>query len=299
MCAFLSRLILIPLLLTLLACGTENKSSYKEKELWLSREIKFPHDMIFQVMGCNVDYDIDDCDYKILCYIDTIGCATCKMNMPGWEFFLSQVCSNPDISVKFVMVINTDTETEVIRKARQYRFNYPVVIDKKNTLDSLNNLPTDIERQTFLLDEDNRVVAMGNPLFDQEVRKEYIKHILSDEYNENKGVISIKPEHLAMGIFSGGEVKKTKFRLRNIGNEPINIEEISTSCSCISAWSDQECLQPGGFLDLHVSCSPEADDGYFHRFIYITFDNKDTVTLSISGFSGIEKRQESEKSIIT
>lgn len=278
-------------LLSLLSCTTGNKHLSESPEFWLGREIMFPADMPFQVQGSAVDYDVDDCDYKILCYVDSIGCSVCSMNMPGWELFLSQVVSNPDISVKFIMAVNTDNEAEIIRKARQYRFNYPIVIDKRNAIDSLNHFPSDIRSQTFLLDEYNRVIVVGNPLFDPEIMKEYNRLLSNAKCRENQRVIAVKPEHIAMGIFQAGEEKKTRFRLRNTSREPISIDEISTSCSCTSAWADQYSIQAGLFLDVYVSCRPESGVGYFQQFVYLTFNNKEVVTLSISGFNGIEKRQ--------
>jgi len=42
-------------------------------------------------------------------------------------------------------------------------FTYPVFIDETNSIDSLNHFPQQPEFQCFLLDGDNKVVAIGNP----------------------------------------------------------------------------------------------------------------------------------------
>lgn len=64
--------------------------------------------------------------------------------------------------------------------ARVDHFNWPVIYDKEGRLDSLNHFPANPAFQTFLLDVDNKVLAIGDPVKNRAVRKLY-NRILESE----------------------------------------------------------------------------------------------------------------------
>jgi hypothetical protein len=45
---------------------------------------------------------------------------------------------------------------------RRDKFTYPVCFDEQDELNRLNRFPSDMTFQTFLLDKENKVVAIGN-----------------------------------------------------------------------------------------------------------------------------------------
>lgn len=45
------------------------------------------------------------------------------------------------------------------------KFSYPIIYDYHGTLDSLNQFPKNRIFQTFLLDKDNKVILIGNPIW--------------------------------------------------------------------------------------------------------------------------------------
>ena len=49
---------------------------------WSGKEIKFPARSVFIVQGKDtVDFDFKDADYKVVTYIDSVGCTSCKLNL--------------------------------------------------------------------------------------------------------------------------------------------------------------------------------------------------------------------------
>jgi hypothetical protein len=56
-------------------------------------------------------------------------------------------------------------------------FNYPVFVDKENEIMRLNNFPKELEYQCFLLDKDNKVVLVGNPVYNSGIWTLYKKII--------------------------------------------------------------------------------------------------------------------------
>lgn len=68
---------------------------------------------------------------------------------------------------------------------------YDLIIDKKNLYFDVKlnflkkyTLPKDLSLWTFLLDSDNKVLIVGNPIYSSEVKKLYLRTIL------NYGILS-------------------------------------------------------------------------------------------------------------
>lgn len=252
------------------------------------QEMKFPPSMAFVVQGDTVDYDFDDCDYKILCYIDSNGCSTCKMNLSGWNQFLAEINSDQNLSVNFVMVINTKNVIELTKQIRRYNFNYPISIDDNNLLESINIIPKDHAYQTFLLDDDNKIVLIGNPLLDSDIKLQYESKLGIKKEPQELTSITVSQKHIPLGVFSDGEEKHAKFRLFNNGDKNAIIQDIFTSCTCTSAWSDADTIYSNGYIDIHLRCLPHKGDGYFVRYINVLLSENRNISLSISGFMEID-----------
>ena len=73
------------------------KESEKEKiarlvEEWEGKEILFPARSIFTIQGKDtVDFSLADTDYKVVTYIDSVGCTSCKLQLPRWKQFMQEV----------------------------------------------------------------------------------------------------------------------------------------------------------------------------------------------------------------
>lgn len=53
---------------------------------WTTRQIKFPLEMTFLRFGIDtVPFDIQGRSHKILIYIDSSGCTTCKLQLDRWK----------------------------------------------------------------------------------------------------------------------------------------------------------------------------------------------------------------------
>ena len=69
----------------LLSFLTGCKESEKEKiarlvKEWDGKEISFPSHSVFTIQGKDtVDFSFADAEYKIITYIDSVGCTSCKL----------------------------------------------------------------------------------------------------------------------------------------------------------------------------------------------------------------------------
>jgi hypothetical protein len=83
-------------------------------------------------------------------------------NSPDFLFFF-QVKSNGIKEIKLLL--------------RNSHFDCPVFVDVENEIMRLNNFPKDSKFQCFLLDKDNKVIMIGNPVYNRAIWESYKKII--------------------------------------------------------------------------------------------------------------------------
>ena len=77
--------------LSLCSCSRRNTTKKKIEEMiksWQGKEIIFPEELIFTKYGKDtVKYNISVSDYKIIMYVDSVGCTECKLQLHKWKEF--------------------------------------------------------------------------------------------------------------------------------------------------------------------------------------------------------------------
>ena len=76
-------------------------------------------------------------EFKILHYIDTIGCTNCHLQLFDWKLYMKELKSSSiDIALIFVVFTKNYEEFEIIQ--RNNHFFYPVIYDY-NGLKKINS----------------------------------------------------------------------------------------------------------------------------------------------------------------
>jgi len=64
---------------------------------WDGKEIKFPDNPVFtRLAEDTVPYTILKTDYKVVVFVDSVGCISCKLQLPKWKEFMHEVDSLSD-----------------------------------------------------------------------------------------------------------------------------------------------------------------------------------------------------------
>ena len=54
-------------------------------EEWQGKEVRFPENPVFtRQLVDTVNFRIPEAEYKVLVYVDSIGCTSCKLQLPKW-----------------------------------------------------------------------------------------------------------------------------------------------------------------------------------------------------------------------
>jgi hypothetical protein len=144
---------------------------------WMGKEILFPETVSCYVGGKETLPEIcNECfqkDFKILIYLDSTGCSSCRLNLFEWKQLVEEADSLFHGKVGFLLFFQQKNEKEMSYLFAFNRFDYPVFMDIKGTINCLNRFPKAMEYQCFLLDSDNKVLMIGNPVLNPKIWELY------------------------------------------------------------------------------------------------------------------------------
>jgi hypothetical protein len=97
---------------------------------------------------------------------------------------------------------------------------------------------------------------------------------------------------------SNQAVASRTYEVRNVGQGPLEITGVSTSCGCTAAEISDRQLAPGGTAVLKVTYDPlvhEGATGDFMRMVYIRSDDPDTPEAALTIWIRVVEPQEARR----
>ena len=245
-----------------ISCKESPKEHYtKLLQEWMNKEVRFPANAVFTVQGKDTVPFPLDADYKILTYVDSMGCISCKLQLDRWKVLMKEENFQ---NVRFLFFFSPEKRRDIVGTLKSNAFTYPVCIDERKELNRLNRFPTEFGGQTFLLDKDNKILAMGNPIHNPRVKDLYLKIVQGKDTDTETPkpltTIGIDQTSLDMGTFDWRQEQTRTFTLTNTGDKLLIIEMVDTSCGCITVDYDREPVRPGGSVTLHVTYKAEQPE---------------------------------------
>lgn len=116
-----------------------------------------------------IDFQIPQSEYKILVFVDSLGCTILKLQLSKWKEFIAILDSTTGGSVPVIFFFQSKNFRE-IKVYIEEEFDLPVIIDSNDELNNLNHFPNDLHFQSHLLDKNNCVKVIGNPVHNLKVR---------------------------------------------------------------------------------------------------------------------------------
>ena len=239
---------------------------------WEGKEIFFPTHSTFTIQGKDtVDFDFKDAEFKIVSYIDSVGCTGCKLQLHRWKELISEVDSMTGGNVPFLFYFHPKNVNELRFLVRREAFTYPVSFDEKDDFNRLNHFPSEMMFQTFLLNNENRVIALGNPVLNPKVKELYLEQIKGNcktASNEKYTTVSIDSTVMDFGSFPKSEKQERSFLLTNTGNNLLVIQDIITSCGCTKVEYSKEPVRPSESLEVKVIYEAEKSE-HFNKTVTV------------------------------
>lgn len=152
------KLILFPLLSWLLI-GCKNNHMTEMRKM-------YQHQISFKDISdsLNISQQI-----KIIVYYDSTHCAICQLKqIHNWNKYIEYLNAlTPDVSVYFIISPSNEQIKNTTLNIQHLKLTpYNIILDSTNTFKKINPvIPlNNSSLHTFLLDKNNRIVLIGNPL---------------------------------------------------------------------------------------------------------------------------------------
>ena len=124
-------------------------------------------------------------EYNIVIYYDSVTCSSCELSeLWKWKAFMDE-----DLREKanclFIFSPSTINEDEIRTYLNLYPFPWPVYIDTDNLFANGNKniLPSEKIFHTFMLDKEDNVTLIGNPIKSYELKKLYEETLTNRDEN--------------------------------------------------------------------------------------------------------------------
>ena len=254
---------------------------------WEGKEILFPAHSTFTIQGKDtVDFQYQDAEYKVVTYIDSIGCTSCKLQLPRWKELMAEVDSLTGGRVPFLFYFHPKDIKELRFLTRRESFTHPVCFDEKDDFNQLNHFSNEMMFQTFLLDRENRVIALGNPVLNPNVKEFYLNLINGNGQTSSTNTLTevfIDNIVMDLGRFPMLEKQECSFVLTNIGDNLLVIQDITTSCACTKVEYSKEPVRPNGTLKVKVFYESEQAEHINKSVMVYCNSKKAPIRLTIKG----------------
>jgi hypothetical protein len=84
---------------------------------WVGKEIRIPDDVRCTVMSkdtsTNTCYALMDAEYKVLLYVDSSGCSSCRLKLFQWEALMSEADSLFHGKLSFLFFFSTKKQKRI------------------------------------------------------------------------------------------------------------------------------------------------------------------------------------------
>ena len=253
---------------------------------WVGREIVFPQNVYPTRLVSDTIWDFPLTDFKILNYIDSIGCLSCKSQLPLWDSLISDFSFLSSANVSVIINMHPKDIHDAKYAVRKNSFTHPVFVDLNDSLNKLNHFPSDPRFHCFLLDENNKVILIGNPVQNPKIKELYLRTIcerLGIEYNQNSDAKKDNKNEINLGSFPKSESKSVQFFIPNNTESEMQIDTVFSSCECTTAKIDKISISPHQNASLSVTYTPDGS-GEFFREVYVKVRGDDKLkTFAIRG----------------
>ena len=272
------------LLLLLFSCSEKKQSLPELLETWQGKVVSFPTNPVFTRYGKDtVDFNIHPSAYTILFYVDSNSCVDCKLKLNEWKQFKQEVDSSGG-EVQYLFFIHNKRPKYVRNILRSGNFDWPVCLDQKNELDHLNQFPEDEQFHAFLLDRNFRVLVVGDPMRNLEIRNLYLKHILGmqPDWVKLETTAIVDDPIKDVGEITGNKPVRHSFKIRNTGLSPLIVTDVATTCGCMQYEYDKKPVDSGKELIFTLIYTPKHS-GFFSETVLVRCNTNKAIKIILKG----------------
>ena len=158
---------------SMLGCQKESRIVEEVKELY-GRTISFVDGYAYYCLDSKVS--VDSClhsELKMVSYWEDIPCSPCACKLLNrWEYEFQEKLGT---DVQFLLIVNAQDSKTLISELKKMNSSLPVFLYPDKSFGVENKLNVLARNRTFLLDKNNKIIAVGEPFGNEALWKVYIR----------------------------------------------------------------------------------------------------------------------------
>lgn len=266
----------IIMVLFLASCSSREEEQRRVVSQMNGMQITFPESLTYHIGETHIDFNPSEADYKIIVYIDSAGCTTCKMRMTLWNEIMAEFKALTSLDIQLVMILNTHPTEEYFEVIKDREFNQPVCFDPENSFAANNSLPDNSKYHSFLLNSNDSIIAIGNPAENPKIRELYKKILTSDERFVNPPKTLCENNSRTIGVVYNDATYRQKFLLKNENDSSLTIQDIIPSCDCLQISVSSDSIISGDEVLMTVHYTPHAaSSGSFSQYLDVYINERE------------------------
>ena len=155
---------------------SSKNADYKIIASWSQKEFILPDSLIFYYF----DRDSTEKQFcknlnsiKIIAFING-SCPDCILELNKWYSFIEET---KNYNLKYLFVVYYFDFMQFKSYLSEVHFEEPFILDKKNHIFEINNFPEEKKFHCVLLDRQNKIILIGNPILSQSLKELYLEQI--------------------------------------------------------------------------------------------------------------------------
>ena len=162
---------------TLLACR-DGRGISEELSVLQSQPIVLPQEKDVVIHNADTVFNIRGNKLKYIIYNDSLACTSCMINnLISWNPLIEYSKNYKGGLVFYFIFSPAQKDLRLINMfIKNSEFKYRIIVDERKTFARLNpHLPKNHLLHSFLLDENDNVILVGNPLRNKKIEEIFYK----------------------------------------------------------------------------------------------------------------------------
>ncbi len=178
----LNSLLVLCSFLALLSCNNKLQEFRKTKDLSeiTGETFLLPQNPKWVILDRDTVVQVKK-EPHLVVYLNGLACTPCALKeLKRWETAIKQ------FNEQIIFILQTNGDNEIVKQSLiEQEFHFPVMCDEAGDFARYNLLPKNDIYHVFLLDENNKVFQVGNPLINiktHEVFKKNLESLNNDKF---------------------------------------------------------------------------------------------------------------------
>lgn len=147
------------------SCKDQDKKAISEQlDALYGKEIKFVHQDKYVVDSRDTLIHVAESpDFKIVIFADSLGCQPCNLRLGELSLKVREL-KHINKNARFVVIVQNSDYREFEHNVEHDMPGFPFIYDTGGLFLKTNKLPLDSRFHAFLLDKNDKIVLVGNPV---------------------------------------------------------------------------------------------------------------------------------------